>query len=478
MNKINLYIASAVMALSPFMTGCSDFTDVKPKGSNLLSTTSDIELLLNYRLTFSVTDMMTISGDLIQPSENFETMLSRPNNTASRILITWDEAGHDKDLAILTPQDAFYTICYTAIGTVCNPALTQIETADGPENDKARIKAEALVLRAYCHYLVVQKFAKAYNPATAENDSGILYITEDLDILSPTTPKTLKQTYECIQKDLDDAIALNALPDANINRMRFNLPFAYAVKAMAYMATQEYDKAAEYANKALAINNTVVDYNRLLVPTQNVMGQPVSVIVRQLLECEEDYYDTYAPMVGTLLTPYCEGLFEQGHISHENLTTDVLLYGMSLMGPSMGISWPYTIDQQSSWNAAGLKASQMYLILAETAINNNRIDDAMDALDKIRVNRIHSAQYQPLKGTVSTKADAIEHLRQTAHGENAWTMFNFVDRKRWTVCPDYRQTLTRNINGHTYTLTPESSLWVFPFPMNLLDSNPNMKQNY
>lgn len=479
MKKINLYIASALVAASSVLTGCSDFTDVKPKGSNLLNTTADIELLLNYRLTFSVTDMMHISGDVIPASENFETMLGRPNNSLSRILITWDEAGHDKDMALLTTQDAFYTICYTAIGTVCNPALTQIETADGPEKDKARIKAEALVLRAYCHYLAVQKFGPAYNPATAETDGGIPYVTEDLDVFNPAPQKTMKETYECIQKDLDAAIELNALPDANINRMRFSLPFAYAVKAMAYMATQDYGKAAEFANKALAINNKVVDYSKLLVPQMNAMGQPVAVMVRTLLECEEDYYDTYAPLVGMLLTPDCESMFEKGHYSHENLMTDISLYGTSMLGPmTIGFEWPYSADQQSSWNAAGLKTSQMYLILAETAINDNRIADAMDALDKIRVNRINPSLYQPLKGNVTDKATAIKHLRQTAHGENAWTMFNFVDRKRWTVCPDYRQTVTRTIGTHTYTLTPESSLWVFPFPQNLIDGNPNVKQNY
>ena len=63
----------------------------------------------------------------------------------------------------------------------------------------------------------------------------------------------------------------------------------------------------------------------------------------------------------------------------------------------------------------------------------------MDALDAIRVKRIDPAVYTPLKGRVNTKADAIFRLKQTSHGENIYSIYNFINRKRWNQLDDYKQ---------------------------------------
>ena len=45
----------------------------------------------------------------------------------------------------------------------------------------------------------------------------------------------------------------------------------------------------------------------------------------------------------------------------------------------------YGVQGNGRVGRINLSVPQMYLILAENAINNNLIDDAMDYLDKIRV---------------------------------------------------------------------------------------------
>ena len=54
----------------------------------------------------------------------------------------------------------------------------------------------------------------------------------------------------------------------------------------------------------------------------------------------------------------------------------------------------------------------------------------------------------------------------------------FFTRKRWNQLDDMKETFTRNLLGTTYTLKPESKLWIFPFPQNAINNNPNLKQNY
>jgi hypothetical protein len=116
------------------LTGsCSDFTDVQPKGKNLLSTTDQLEMLLNNEFYMRVNDMRHISGDIIYAFENVPTLISRPNKTLSAILITWDVANQDK-MAELTSSDNDYAGWYGVIGKIANPILSLVDKAEGEES--------------------------------------------------------------------------------------------------------------------------------------------------------------------------------------------------------------------------------------------------------------------------------------------------------------------------------------------------------
>ena len=52
-------------------------------------------------------------------------------------------------------------------------------------------------------------------------------------------------------------------------------------------------------------------------------------------------------------------------------------------------------------------------------------------------------------------------------------MWNFINRKRWNRLDDYKETFTRTICGINMSLTPDSKLWVFPIPQNVINNNPN-----
>ena len=65
---------------------------------------------------------------------------------------TWDELNQDK-MAELTSNDSDYSEFYSIIGRVANPVISKVDEASGSESTKKQLKAEALVLRAYNHYL-------------------------------------------------------------------------------------------------------------------------------------------------------------------------------------------------------------------------------------------------------------------------------------------------------------------------------------
>ncbi|MBQ6033365.1 MAG: RagB/SusD family nutrient uptake outer membrane protein [Prevotella sp.] len=480
--KISLF--SAVVLLGGFttiLTGCSDYTEIQPKGKNLLQTTGEIEGLLNIEYGTANPDVRVMAGDIVKTFSNVASDISNPSKTRNIILITWDEANQET-MADLTGSDSDYDDFYSIIGGICNPILQQVDQAQGDEAKKKQLKSEALLMRGYYHFLLVNKFAKAYNASTAANDGGIIYMTEDVDITVPQSPKSVKEVYELCLKDINEAISLDGLPKDAINRMRMNKASAYAAKAVVLVAMQDWEQAEAAAKQALQLNPTVTDYTQMLHQpiTGYFIGNRYDAMMRTKLECEEDLFYTYNQEYFNFIVAESAERIEKGNYAYEKLAVDRMFYDYMMGMGSMYIGLDYTAtwDMESGWNYEGLKTSYLYCIIAECEQHKGNINAAMEAIDKVRVCRIDPSGYQPLKGNVTDNAIAIDYIKKTWSGEGMWSWYNFLCRKRWTQVDGYKETLTKEMNGITYSLKPDSKFWVFPFPKNVTDKNPNLKQNY
>ena len=59
------------------------------------------------------------------------------------------------------------------------------------------------------------------------------------------------------------------------------------------------------------------------------------------------------------------------------------------------------------------------------------------------------------------------------------TYENFFDRKRWNSEEQYKAVVKRNLGEFgSYELSPESPLWILPFPANATRHNSTLTQNY
>lgn len=239
---------------------------------------------------------------------------------------------------------------------------------------------------------------------------------------------------------------------------------------------QEPEKAAECAKKAIEIRGVVDNYNDMLEPNSDIIGGTYMAIMRPKLQCAEDYFADYnlefyntRPLINNL---------EDGHLVKTNFNTMNAMYGGIMDASDILLGVPgltVTFDLSSSWPLIGFGAPHMYLILAENAIGNSNFDEAMGYLDVIRKGRIATDVYSPLKGSVNDKASAINMLKKTANGEQFYSVWCFITKKRWTRLDDYKETLTRELVGINMTLTPDSKMWVFPIPQNVINNNPNFK---
>lgn len=161
---------------------------------------------------------------------------------------------------------------YRAIATA-NQAIQAIdkitEKNGGVMSDKMKAaRAEALLVRAYHHFILVNIFSQAYkNDEASKSDIGIPYVTEPEDKVSVDYDRSnVADVYDKIEQDL--AAGLADISDINYKmpKWHFNVKAANAFAAKFYLFKRDYDKAIEYANNVLgtdrsALSSMLMDYS-------------------------------------------------------------------------------------------------------------------------------------------------------------------------------------------------------------------------
>ena len=139
---------------------------------------------------------------------------------------------------------------YKIIGNA-NTIIEKIVDSNGSETIKNEVKGQALTFRAYAYTMLVQLYSKRWVDSGEGSSRGVpLRIDTSAGDLAAST---LKQVYDQIYKDLDEAIA--CFKDAGYKRSssEFYLPdsqVASAVYARAALNRSDWATAAKYAEIA------------------------------------------------------------------------------------------------------------------------------------------------------------------------------------------------------------------------------------
>jgi hypothetical protein len=146
--------------------------------------------------------------------------------------------------------DYYWHNCYSAIASA-NLALQACSQATKPEDYQSQ-KGEALIARAYAHFMLVTFYAKPYDPATASSNPGVPYVTEpENEVNKQYSRGTVAEVYEKIEKDLLEGLPL--LDDASykVPRYHFTRSAANAFAARFFLYKKDYEKVVQYAGTAV-----------------------------------------------------------------------------------------------------------------------------------------------------------------------------------------------------------------------------------
>ena len=116
---------------------------------------------------------------------------------------------------------------------------------------------------------------------------------------------------------------------------------------------------------------------------------------------------------------------------------------------------------RSLYAFTGLATDELYLIKAECAARRDDVPAAQTYLNELLVHRFRTGTYTPL--SFSNGEDALTHVLRERRKELVWRGLRWQDLKRLNR-EGHNITLTRQVNGITYTLPPNDPRYVFPIP--------------
>ncbi|WP_321516687.1 RagB/SusD family nutrient uptake outer membrane protein [Marinifilum fragile] len=228
-----------IVLLAMFAASCDSYLDETPDNrAEVDSQTKIRKLLVSAYPTGGYTLVTEISSD------NVDDMGTSNPNT-SRF---YEQLANWVDVTEVENDDPkqIWESSYNAIAH-SNEALAAIAKLD-EENLKAE-KGEALITRAYNHFVLVNVFCNHYNKSTSSTDLGIPYMEKSETTLNPKYERgTVADVYEKINADIEAALPLISDDMYEISAYHFTKKAAYAFAARFNLYYENWTKAKEYAN--------------------------------------------------------------------------------------------------------------------------------------------------------------------------------------------------------------------------------------
>lgn len=452
-------------------TACDKYLDLVPTGSQLVSTTQDYYDLVAWpNRGYPVNNFQYLVDD--QWMRESYVIGVAPNMNTINFLFQESE-----DRISRINSSSMYNQAYKYIGQ-WNSIISLVDGSQGEVDLKQLAKAEAKIFRAYDHFLLVNVYAKAYDPNTAATDGGIC-IMDEFNLEAIPKKSTVQQVYDFIQKDIDEALPY--LQETPGNVYHPSLAFAWAFKAKVHLFKREIAKAKAAALTALTYNDALFDlvaYDELGGPS--VMSVPASanpeVLSYMFMTGYNEMNWGYQYIISPELTRMYQTADDKRFTLFFNTTNN------NLQDVAAGTSYYDVPFTKFFYPTVGMKTPETYLMLAECYAREDNYEKAIEVLNRLRKTRIAGPNAQ--LDVPATRRETMELIINERRKELPFGYHRFFDLKRFNLEPDYAKTLVRTfplvsqaVPQQTYTLAPDSRMYNIPFPRDVMELNPNIRPN-
>lgn len=336
--------------------------------------------------------------------------------------------------------------CYRAI-YVCNAVLQSLEYNEFRGAEAENIRGQALALRAARYLDAVQIWCLAYDQSTASESLGLpLRLDPDMNI--PSSRASLKDTYNQILNDLLTAAPL--LPEKQISKIRISRTAVFGLLARTYLWMGNYREAFLYSEKALGINNTLMDFSALNPDSEF----PIKEMNEEVLfwaGMSYEYHLIPARIPENLYRKYDSNDLRRQIYFRVNDNGEIFYKGYynNMNGPNTSV----TVDE-------------LYLIAAESLVRNNKVSEGMQMLNNLLVTRWKPGTFTPLPAV--SQEQALSVILEERRKELLIRGLRWADIKRYNR-DGANITLTRTVNGKNYLLPPNDPRYAIAIPEEIIE---------
>lgn len=442
--KIKTLLLSVLAAFA--LTACDDFLDITPTGKVIAKTGDEYRALLTYEYKYFAKDryMTTLRTD-----EMLMDMVktSSTDKDAYLDLWRWKDEAPSPTTSYFSWRTYYHTI-YIANYVIGH----QHEITNATKEEINQLVGESYMLRAYCHFLLVNLYAEPYTHCTPTGTRGVpMQLKADVNAIPASS--SVEAVYQQVLSDLDEAEKyLNVEVWEAGKNYRFNKVSAQALRARTYLYMGQWKEALKAATTVLETHNQLEDL------TTNSYTLPNSYkSVENIVALERFSSNLYTAI--NIPSPDFISMYRTGDQRRTKFYKRVT-------------SSTYSLQKGGSDdNACSFRTSEMYLIAAEASARLDSLDNAVSYLVPLMEKRLNQSAYQTTLELVNnmTQEELIQEILDERARELAFEGHRWYDLRRTT-----QPALMRTYDGATYTLTPEK--YTMRFPTEAVEANPEIER--
>ncbi|WP_269235798.1 RagB/SusD family nutrient uptake outer membrane protein [Flavobacterium flavigenum] len=450
----NLKIALSLLILLS-ISSCDDFLSEKPDNRTEIDTPDKIsELLVNAYPQMSYFDIAETMSDNVFDSGMAETLLKNQQN------YNWEIQTETTDI---DTQAYYWDACYKAIAHA-NKALEAIDQLGNTVALNPQ-KGEALLARAYSHFMLVSLWSKRYNPATAATDLGIPYVTKpETELLTKYKRNTVKEVFDFIQKDIEEGLPL-VTNDYKEPKFHFNVSAAKAFASRFYLIKGDWDKVIEVSNDLgsrpvgklrdyFSYESIPVNSQRLNYATSNAETNLLIVSANSIIS--RSYYSNrfylsgsrYPEIFGTATNLFAKPWYYNFYSSNSSITVFLPKFYeyFKYSNVTAGIGDPYVAEVLLSNDEFFLNRIEAHVMKGDIALANDELEYFLStrtvgyvATDKITEAKVVAKypvianEFTPFYTMTPVQTSYIKALAETRRRDFVHEGMRWFDVKRFNL---------------------------------------------
>jgi SusD family. len=276
MKSITIYLITFLLAI--IFSGCENYLSEEPTLETTIQTAEQLDALINNVSLFCFDGGGSIGSH--NPTAVYSTDDTEIPMDVYEAYPTMDRIDNLFYYTFKTTEisnlsaDAFYSGAYEQI-LQANTVLRYVDEVSGDAALKEELKANAHFIRAYCYWVLANYYCLPYEK-NGENDDELgmtLKTTTDYD--EPLARSTLKETYDFILSDINEALKTTQDDVDPAKPWRVSKKAVEAFLSRYYLFLGDYDEALVHTNNALASTQAqLVDFHSLVEGMKDVYGNP------------------------------------------------------------------------------------------------------------------------------------------------------------------------------------------------------------